>query len=971
MPSHSQPTIPLREKLHRTARRVAIGLKALFAAPETDQVYLRSLLDTSAMYVIRTDTAGNYTYCNRAFLDDFIAVEHRADFIGSPSLDYIIPDDHALTLRAVEHCFTSPELPVQVTLRKPLVNGDVRTTEWEFRAICPIDGIVSEIQGTGRDITERLQIQQELAESNERYRLLAENSLDLIALFSLEEKYMYISPSVEHILGFTPQELLGRTGYELLHPDEHLTSRIEIQNALLDGATEIISTNRFLHKDGTYRWLESKSKVLIEPGTMSVSGFQTASRDVTRTVELHQEQLHTEQILNETGTMAKIGGWDIDFQTNDITFTRQIYDIYELPGALPPTFDFLEPLKKVVKNSYPHSLTNLVDALKGSVPKDVFPEAYTVLSVALENLILHGTAFDVEVPVKTANGRPICLRSIGKAERESGITKRIYGTLQDITEQVETRERLQKREQELEESNARLKSLLGAVPFPISVTRISDGKILFANVLLQEMLALSEDISCFPYALDIYQNPEKRERIVRDLQLHGRLHNVELALKTTSGEERWVLASAILTEFEGETAILATFNDITENRLRDEKIRQSEANLRAIMDSSVQAFWLTDTDLRIVTYNKLTVEGVRASFGKDIVIGESILNYVRADDTERFNVAAAKALTGEAVMYEERIGLEDGTYQWFECMYLPTRNTNGTIIGLTLSTFNITERTLAYQSLAEMNALLERRVEERTHELIQVNNEKNEFLGVAAHDLRNPLTGILSSADILQRRLADDPVVQRFVKIIMSASDQMLAIITNLLDVNRIESGLVSLDIQPVPLTVLDSSIEEYQSRAAEKGIVIYYDTTAIANDQSVHSTSIQVLADKQLFRQVVDNLLSNAVKYSPQWKRVWVRLLVVENTEGVANGHPERVIRLEVQDEGPGISTENIKKLFGKFARLSARPTGGEHSTGLGLSIVKKLVELQHGRVWCESTLGEGTTFIVELPGLEGGLSL
>ncbi len=73
--------------------------------------------------------------------------------------------------------------------------------------------------------------------------------------------------------------------------------------------------------------------------------------------------------------------------------------------------------------------------------------------------------------------------------------------------------------------------------------------------------------------------------------------------------------------------------------------------------------------------------------------------------------------------------------------------------------------------------------------------------------------------------------------------------------------------------------------------------------------------------------------------------------------------IRIEVQDEGPGISADDMKKLFGKFARLSARPTGGEHSTGLGLSIVKKMVEAMNGKVWCESEVGKGATFIVDLP--------
>jgi signal transduction histidine kinase len=103
---------------------------------------------------------------------------------------------------------------------------------------------------------------------------------------------------------------------------------------------------------------------------------------------------------------------------------------------------------------------------------------------------------------------------------------------------------------------------------------------------------------------------------------------------------------------------------------------------------------------------------------------------------------------------------------------------------------------------------------------------------------------------------------------------------------------------------------------------------------------------------QVLENLVSNAVKYSPPGNAIFVRLK--KHTQGV---------RIEVQDQGPGLSAEDQKKLFGKFARLSAKPTGGEYSTGLGLSIVKKMVEAMNGKVWCEGELGQGATFIVEFP--------
>ena len=110
-------------------------------------------------------------------------------------------------------------------------------------------------------------------------------------------------------------------------------------------------------------------------------------------------------------------------------------------------------------------------------------------------------------------------------------------------------------------------------------------------------------------------------------------------------------------------------------------------------------------------------------------------------------------------------------------------------------------------------------------------------------------------------------------------------------------------------------------------------------------------MADAAQLVQIMDNLVSNAVKYSPSGKNIHVRVREVDGC-----------VRAEVRDEGPGISAEDQKRLFGKFARLTARPTAGEHSTGLGLAIVKRLVESMNGKVWCESELGQGAAFIVEL---------
>ncbi len=228
--------------------------------------------------------------------------------------------------------------------------------------------------------------------------------------------------------------------------------------------------------------------------------------------------------------------------------------------------------------------------------------------------------------------------------------------------------------------------------------------------------------------------------------------------------------------------------------------------------------------------------------------------------------------------------------------------------------------------------------------LTTLNEEKNEIMGIVAHDLKNPLGAVRGLAELIQGGYVEPSQMPLVTGQIVSASDRMLELVRNLLDVNQLELGgkqfrLLPFDIAPF----VQSTIAQYEASAGVKQIALHFSSTA---------QSSLVLADEQAVMQVLDNIISNAVKYSPHGKNVFVR--VVSDAINV---------RVEVQDEGPGIAEDDKKKLFGKFARLSAQPTGGEHSTGLGLSIVKKMVEAMNGKVWCESEFGSGAMFIIELP--------
>jgi signal transduction histidine kinase len=253
--------------------------------------------------------------------------------------------------------------------------------------------------------------------------------------------------------------------------------------------------------------------------------------------------------------------------------------------------------------------------------------------------------------------------------------------------------------------------------------------------------------------------------------------------------------------------------------------------------------------------------------------------------------------------------------------------------------------------LAELNDKLF----DANEELSLLTSEKDEILNIVSHGLKSQLFGVRSLADSITTaaapvsNVANVTNVAEMSRSISRSATQMSSLVTNLLTVNAQEQGLLKPVLAQTNVTaVLGSVCEQFKEFAAMKSINFSIDSSIDAPQGS----ALAARADETMLREVLENLLSNAVKYSPHGKNIFVRLK-----------SSSEAVRVEIQDEGPGISDDDQKKLFGKFVRLSAQPTGGEHSTGLGLSIVKKMVEAMNGRVWCESTLGNGATFVVELP--------
>jgi len=227
-----------------------------------------------------------------------------------------------------------------------------------------------------------------------------------------------------------------------------------------------------------------------------------------------------------------------------------------------------------------------------------------------------------------------------------------------------------------------------------------------------------------------------------------------------------------------------------------------------------------------------------------------------------------------------------------------------------------------------------------------VNDEKNQFLGMAAHDLRTPLNLILMNSQLMHSGVLGELNEKqiKFFSIIESSSEFMVRLIDDLLDISKIESGKLELNLQSTDLiSLVKHNVELNSVLAEEKQIELLF---------SYDEHLPKIMIDAHKIEQVLNNLISNAIKFSYPQSTIEIHVTRSENNAVIS-----------VRDKGQGIPADELDKLFKPFEKSSVKGTEGEKSTGLGLIIVRKIVEGHQGEIWVESEVGKGATFYVSLP--------
>ena len=399
--------------------------------------------------------------------------------------------------------------------------------------------------------------------------------------------------------------------------------------------------------------------------------------------------------------------------------------------------------------------------------------------------------------------------------------------------------------------------------------------------------------------------------------------------------------------FDGAKAEMVLANDVTEHRRAQEALRESEERFRLLVEGvSDYAIFMLDPAGKVVSWNA-GAERV-LGYAADEIVGEHCSRFYTGGDIEggkpESNLRAAEE---EGRHHEEGWRVrKGGTDVWAEVLTTPLRDGRGRLRGFAMVTRNVTERK---RLEAERTQLLVSEMRAR-EEAEKANRMKDEFLATLSHELRTPLTPIIGWTAMIRAGQIDTTNLDSALESIERSAKSQGRLIDDLLDVSRIASGKLQLDFRPVHVApLIEAAVEAARPSAEAKEVSI---------ETALDTQTGFVSGDLERLRQVVSNLLNNAVKFTPGGGRVEVRL--------VRDGSHAEVT---VSDTGQGISPEFLPHVFDRFRQADSSTTRRHGGLGLGLSIVRDLVEMHGGTIRAES-FGEGlgATFTVRLPMVTAG---
>lgn len=781
------------------------------------------------------------------------------------------------------------------------------------------------------EIEERKAIEEALKMKSDELENFFSVGLDLLCIADTSGNFLKVNTAWSQILGYSTADLENRQFLEFVHPDDiQLTldamTQLSEQNPILE------FTNRYRTKDGSYRFIEWHSVPL---GNI----IYAAARDITRrkrTEEFEQEllQLSTQLTgiqlseIDNTLNMAlnRIGKFlgadrayiiENDQDSRLMTYTYEwdgvnvgskMNDIQKIP------YDAVGNLMKIIFQNH-ESFSCHVDDL----PDDWITEKNIFKSQQIQSFIL--------IPI-IADDQIIGLVGLDSVNSKKQYTPEEINILKIWSSMLASLINDRKTENLLEQTRQNYVTFFNTIDDFLFVFN-EEGSIVDMNSTVVKRLGYEADELKNQNIIKV-RPEERRDEAIQTIErmLSGETDVCALPLLTKSGELIPVETRIKRGRWNGKEVIFGVSKDISQIKLSEQKFSTAfQSNAAAMAISGFYDGEYIDINNSFVEFLGFTREEMLGKTGRDMDIfvdpttRTQIIKTLEAGNPVRKLEIKLRAKNGSVM-----IGLAS-----CDSIYISQQRCMLAVI------VDITERKKAEEALVKAREDADR-----------ANLAKSEFLSRMSHELRTPMNSILGFAQLLEMGSLDEKQ-KTGVNHIIKSGKHLLELINEVLDISRIESGRLSISIEPVEVyTLLNEMFDIVKPLAASKNISLY-----VPED----TTNLFVKADRQRVKQVLINLVNNAIKYNFEGGSVTVEILKVKEP-----GNKFNKIKIAITDTGPGIEPEDIPKLFIPFERIGAEKTQTE-GTGLGLAVVKKLMDAMGGETGVESEINKGSTFWFSLP--------
>lgn len=856
-------------------------------------------------------------------------------------------------------------------------------------------------------VTERDKVRASLEEKETYFQTLMEGSSELLIILDGQGKFRFMGPSLERTLGYRQGSLIGGNLTGLIHPND-----VSKAKELISRRRETVEFQtfdlRFRHQDGSWRVLKISVRNLLR--YPHVNGILIHGQDITEQRRAEEQLRLIPMIMQDLGKTAdfhsaleiairkicEVAGWDYGevwiprsdgkvLECGPSWYGRDQFEEFHrisrelrfppnlgLPGRvwISKEAEWIDDVSLISEASFfPIQIAQEagVKAALG-VPMVVDGQVLAVVVFLLSNSKSQDKRLvDLVTTVTTQLGSVVQRKRAEEALREvhEQVEKRIRERTKEITQLSEALkselDTIKKREEFLRKTQENFLTLVNSIDGIVWEFDLAASRFSFISQQTERILGYPVE-TWFQeptFWQDHIHGGDREAAVAFRAQVAQKkeANQFEYRMITTDGQTIWLRDMVTVVVENGEaTKLRGVMVNITESKQVAEALNQERNFVSAVLDTASALVMILDTEGRVARFNRACEQ--TSGYKADEVRGEKFWDlFLVAEEVEKIKVIFARLLAGQfPTNYESHWVAKDKSQRVIAWSNTVLLSRHGTVVHIIATGVDITkskevEEKLkdAVQDLARSNEELDhssRELKKANQQLRELDAMKSHFISAASHELRTPLTSIKGYVEaVLQDEVGPINEKQKeFLGYVKESTDRLHRLLNELLDISKIESGQVKMDKELTNLgDLLREEVLIFKPQANKKGLTLDIET-------DIHLKEIYCDADK--VREVMDNLVSNAIKYTLKGGKIKV----------YARNY-ETGVQINVQDTGIGIKKEDLARIFEPFQHIEKVGAEDEESTGLGLTLVKRIVAAHQGDVRIRSQEGSGSTFTVFLP--------